>query len=381
VISSRQSDYTDFHHVGPGTLAGDYLRRFWHPVCIAAELAPGRAVPLKILHQKFTLYRGEGGEPHGAAARCAHRGTQLSTGWVEGDCLRCFYHGWKYDQTGQCVEQPAEDAGFAAKVRIASYPVHEYLGLIFAYLGPGEPPPLPRYGELEGRGVLTVATYFRPCNYFNNAENGIDEVHVHFVHRSGEAFKDLKYDVPEVWAEETGYGLVQYGKRADGALRVTHWLMPNALSFKNGEAGKDIDRISWRVPIDDDSHRNFSAALDHSPSPNFTGRDIRVQPPYNELRPSTLEASNAILRGEMHIDDPEIVSRPDLLSIQDNVAQIGQGVVPDPNIEHLGKSDRAIILLRKLYARELEALAQGRPLTQWRKPDVLTGASGVLAGT
>ncbi|HEY7062182.1 MAG TPA: Rieske 2Fe-2S domain-containing protein [Chloroflexota bacterium] len=100
---------TDFAHIGPGTLAGRYLRRFWQPICLAADLSPGHAKPICILGEDFTLYRGEDGAPHVVANRCAHRGTQLSTGWVEGACIRCFYHGWKYDASGQCTEMPAED--------------------------------------------------------------------------------------------------------------------------------------------------------------------------------------------------------------------------------------------------------------------------------
>src|SRR5438067_6207086 len=154
---ARAAEYTDFEHTGPGTLAGRYLRRFWQPVYVAADLAAGHAKPIRFMSEDFTLYRGEGldapvatrPEPHLVAFRCAHRGTQLSTGWVEGDCIRCFYHGWKYDSSGQCVEQPAEDAGFASKVKIGSYPCEEYLGLIFAYLGEGQPPPLRRFPQLE----------------------------------------------------------------------------------------------------------------------------------------------------------------------------------------------------------------------------------------
>src|SRR5262245_59618302 len=143
----------DLEHVGPGTLAGRYLRQFWHPVYRAHDLPAGRARPITILGEEFTLYRGEDGTPHVVDFRSAHRGAQLSTGWVEGDCMRCRYHGWKYDGAGQCVEQPAEDASFTAKVRIPSYPTREYLGLIFAYLGDAEagdggamrPPLFPRY--------------------------------------------------------------------------------------------------------------------------------------------------------------------------------------------------------------------------------------------
>lgn len=373
-MSDAIRDYNDVHHVGPGTLAGDYLRSFWHPVHVARDLRSGRAVPLKILHEEFTLYRGEAGQVHAVAFRCAHRGTQLSTGWVEGDCIRCFYHGWKYDASGQCVEQPAEDAGFAAKVRIRSYPVREYLGLIFAYLGPGEPPPLPRYGELEAEGTLQLGMYLRPCSYFNNAENGIDEVHVHFVHR--QAFTGLQYDIPKVWAEETDHGLVQYGQRRDGAVRESHWLMPNALLFKSGDLDDDADQISWRVPVDDVSHKNFMAVLHHRPTASSV-EDTQAPraSAAAESRPSALEVAQAILRGEMQLSD--LTARDDLITIQDHVAQLGQGAMADFEHEHLGQSDRAVILLRKIWARELKALAEGSPLKQWRKPDVLTGTTGV----
>jgi 5,5'-dehydrodivanillate O-demethylase oxygenase subunit len=119
------AQYTDFARTGPGTLAGRYLRRHWQPVYVAADLPAGQTKPLRIMGEDFTLYRGASGEPHLVAARCAHRGTQLSTGWVEGDCIRCFYHGWKYDGSGQCVEMPAEDSSFAAKVKIQSYPTED----------------------------------------------------------------------------------------------------------------------------------------------------------------------------------------------------------------------------------------------------------------
>src|SRR5215204_3448275 len=121
-------DPSDFAHTGPGTLAGRYLRRFWQPVHRAQDLLPGQAKPLHVMSEDFTLYRGEDGSPHVVAPRCAHRGAQLSTGWVEGDCIRCFYHGWKYDRTGQCVDMPAENGAFPAKVCIRSYPLEEYLG-------------------------------------------------------------------------------------------------------------------------------------------------------------------------------------------------------------------------------------------------------------
>src|SRR3954453_4191191 len=179
----RTADFSNFGHVGPGTLAGRFLRRFWQPVYRAADLAPGHALPVRLIGGGFTLYRGGSGTVHAVANRCAHRGTQLSTGWVEGDCIRCFYHGWKYDGAGQCVEMPAEDASFPAKVRIANYPTEEYLGLIWAYLGDGAAPAFPRYAEFEDfDGVIEIDSYVRRCNYFQNLENSLDMCHVGFVH-------------------------------------------------------------------------------------------------------------------------------------------------------------------------------------------------------
>ncbi len=92
------------------------------------------------MSEDFTLYRGERGTPHLVDARCPHRGTRLSSGWIEGDALRCFYHGWKFDGAGACVEQPAEEDAFCHKVSLASYPLREYLGLVFAFLGTARRP-------------------------------------------------------------------------------------------------------------------------------------------------------------------------------------------------------------------------------------------------
>src|SRR6185436_7460103 len=145
----------DLYRTEPGSLAGRYLRSFWQPVYRAKDLPAGEAVPLRIMSEDFTLYRGESGTPHVVAFRCAHRGTQLSTGWVEGDELRCFYHGWKYGPDGQCTEQPAEPEPFCNRIRIRAFPTEEYLGLIFAYFGDrnggdrngreGAAPELPRF--------------------------------------------------------------------------------------------------------------------------------------------------------------------------------------------------------------------------------------------
>jgi 5,5'-dehydrodivanillate O-demethylase len=365
-------DWIDFAHTGPGTLAGSYLRTFWHPVYVADDLPPGSAKPVKFANEEFTLYRGEAGEPHVVAFRCAHRGTQLSLGWVEGDCIRCRYHGWKYDASGHAVEIPGQsNEAFAQKVRIRSYPTKEYLGLIFAYFGEGSAPELPRYLEFEGDGVVVGTTYKRACNYFNSLENGVDLLHVAFTHRDIPNYSAL--DVSSVSAEESEWGITVSATLPNGRARINQAGMPNIIHFKTPPDVPGIewtDVLAWRVPIDDENHASFNARFVH-----VTGGQKEL---FREQRKKARAArpasppnvSEAVLRGD--IDMKALMDRKDLLNIQDDVTQIGQGRIPDRENERLSPSDVGVILLRKIYSRELRNLAEGRPLKQWPRRGNLT---------
>src|SRR6266540_3965102 len=218
----------DFVSAGPETLAGRFLRRFWQPVYCTHELPPGRAVPIRVMGEDFTLYRGESGTPHLVGDRCAHRGTQLSVGWVEGECIRCRYHGWKYDASGQCVETPGEDPDFARRVHLRSYPTTEYVGLVFAYLGEGEAPPFRRYPDLDAPGVVvTDPPEYLPCSFWNRIDN--DAAHGAWTHRS----TALRMHRPDFLiqrrdeVEETEYGYIQ---RREG-FSPGHIFMPNGRLF------------------------------------------------------------------------------------------------------------------------------------------------------
>ena len=94
IRTHKKLRYEDLVSTRPGSLAGTFMRRFWHPIHRAEELRAGQAKPIEIMSERFTLYRGESGTPHVVDFRCPHRGTQLSAGWVEGDSIRCMYHGW-----------------------------------------------------------------------------------------------------------------------------------------------------------------------------------------------------------------------------------------------------------------------------------------------
>jgi len=361
----------DFEHTGPGRPAGYLLRQWWQPVYASEELEPGRAVPLKILHEELTLYRGEDGTPHIVAGRCAHRGVLLSVGIVEGDCVRCRYHGWQYDETGQCVDQPAEPKSFADKVRIASYPVEEYLGFIWVYLGEPPVPELPRWPELEEHGRFHVIEH-RKWNYFHDLENTVDDVHQYWVHKTGVYQDDGNSgQIPEMSAELTDFGLTQTSRFSNGFVRRLALLMPNTLYFNSG-AGvlRGFKSFLWNVPIDDENHVMFFLFIAaHLPSDvgARVAAGVREGRRYlSQLRPVD-DIVRAVLSGRERWEDIE--ERPDQVLIEDGIVLLGQGVLPDRSLNRLGSSDAAIILLRRLYARELAAIEADRPLTKFPTPD------------
>jgi len=388
--ASERAPWTDFAHTGPGTLAGRYLRSFWQPIWHSQDVRVGRTRPLRVMSEDFTLYRGESGQVHLLAFRCAHRGTQLSTGWVEGDNLRCFYHGWMYDGSGQCVEQPAEPQPFCDRIKIRSYPVQEYLGLVFAYLGEGEPPELPRYREFEAEDAvlstgggdgdddgaraesnLDAPLYhdypaYRPCNYFNRLENSPDPVHLAFVHRRSGFTDSGLVGIPMPSGEETDYGFTIRATRPDGGVRITHWHMPNLIQRPGFGGGSSL---TWRLPIDDESCMSLAVSY----TPKSAVRPRRGDVGQAMGGPSIGQVADRILRGRMTTD--EITSN--FVAIQDWVSQIGQGVIAHRENDHLGHSDTLVILLRKLWERDLRALAERRPLKRWHRPNVVKTEYGV----
>ena len=287
-----------------------------------------------------------------------------------------------FDASGQCIEQPGEtNAAFARKIRIATYPVQEYLGLVFGYFGPGDPPPLPRYPVMERQGFIDSSSYVRDCNHFQSIENGLDEVHVNFTH-AGTSFttSGLNDEVPIVKAEETSYGVIEFGTRGD-RIRETHFLMPNILFLKlppelPGET-EWRDYVSWRVPIDQHTHASFLAQRLSLDEAQFDAFQVarRQNREALEGQASANEIGQRILRGELTLD--EVGSRPDLVGIQDYVTQVGQGMIADRVNERLGSSDVGIIQIRKLWQRELSALKEGKSLTQWKVPLGLASTVGL----
>jgi 5,5'-dehydrodivanillate O-demethylase oxygenase subunit len=331
------------------------------PGLLRGRLATGLGEPLVIMGEEFTLYRGEDGVPHAVAFRCPHRGAQLSSGWVERDCIRCRFHGWKFDGSGQCVEQPAENESFAEKVRIRSYPTREYLSFVFAYFGAGEPPPLPLYPDFENQELWTE-TYMRPCNFLNNIEN--DPVHIPFTHKESEFFLRRPREIPAVMQEETEWGLMVTTTTSTGRVQYLHYGMPNILLFKES----DRDHIAWRVPIDDEHHASFQLDVQHIHD-GIEGEAVKARHAARagELGRSPNELDAAVLRGDIRIQDLEGDDKANIVWVQDYAVQVGQGPIELRQYENLGRSDMALILQRKIWVRELQALADGKPLTPWTR--------------
>jgi 5,5'-dehydrodivanillate O-demethylase oxygenase subunit len=368
-------EYKDFFDSRPNTIGGRYLRRFWHPVYRCQDLAPGQAIPIKILNEDLTLYRGKSGKPHVVAARCAHRGTKLSAGWVEGDSIRCMYHGWKFSESGQCVEQPPEPNPFCDKVRIKNYPhVEEYLGMVFVYMGEGTPPQLPRYPRFEDpQYAVETELFIRPCNFFLNVENSVDTTHVCFTHRTSRTDQGLELDVPKIRHEETDWGVATYTTWADNNPRRSNFGMPY-LSYVAGQIidpeTNFVEMMVIKVPIDNSSHAQF--ALNKFASKKMSSDEQRRwlerrERERRELTPSHGEMIRRLLEGEVNISelDPK---RIDFIALEDDVAQAGQGATWDAwdrMEEHLGACDSGVVLIRRLWRRELEALAEGKPLKNW----------------
>ncbi len=173
---------------GPGTPMGALLRRYWIPALLAEELPQPDCPPVrvKLLSERLVAFRDSAGRVGLIDEFCAHRGVSLWFGRNEDGGLRCPYHGWKYDVTGQCTEVPSEpvESGFCAKVRLASYPCIERGGIVWTYMGPPDAkPPLP---ELEWATVPPTHRYLskrlQECNWLQAMEGGIDSSHVSVLH-------------------------------------------------------------------------------------------------------------------------------------------------------------------------------------------------------
>ncbi|MFT5439507.1 MAG: 5,5'-dehydrodivanillate O-demethylase [Alphaproteobacteria bacterium] len=376
--------FADLEPVGPATPSGRYLRCFWLPVYRARDLKPGRTKPLEMLSEKFTLYRGEDGVARIVDFRCPHRGTQLSVGWVEGSSIRCRYHGWRYDGAGQCVEQPNEQTPFCDRIKLRSYPSREYLGLIFAFLGDGEPPPFPAYPDLDLPGIIVAdPPEILPIGFWNRLDN--DMGHVPWVHRATSIAKgwDHYLVLRREAVEETDYGYkadrlpgIGETKETMGLRAEAHFFMPVAFQFwqktrARGYEDQDLwdTKMVFTVPINDGAYVNFDVTrtpLEGAAADAYAEARYQQMEEDEEIR---WDLAEKILAGDMSLEDlPGDMQANTRFIIEDYVTQVGQGSVRGRPPEHLAPTDAKPILLRRIWQREITKLLAGEAVKEWRIP-------------
>jgi 5,5'-dehydrodivanillate O-demethylase len=280
-----------------------------------------------------------------------------------------MYHGWKYAGSGQCTEAPAEGERTASRVRIPGYPVHEYCGLIFAYFGPGEAPEfdLPRKHDFEKEGLIVLAReQVWPCNWFQMVENSLDAVHVSFVHLTGKVGpfgEAVTANLPRLEYYETEAGIRQIATRSETNVRVSDWSFPNNNHIVTPGRTKQsawVHRGVWNVPVDDTHTYKFGVYAIPSVSPEEDQATLDHFAKYGDYNPAHYH--DELFLEKRWPEDPSLQLTP----AQDYVAIMGQGAIVDRNRERLGKSDAGIVLVRRIFWREMEAIKSGESGKEWR---------------
>ncbi|PYN96150.1 MAG: (2Fe-2S)-binding protein, partial [Candidatus Rokuibacteriota bacterium] len=257
--------------VGPGTATGNLLRQYWIPALMSSEL-PGPDCPpvrVRLLGENLIGFRITSGKAGLIQNSCPHRGASLFFGRNEGEGLRCVYHGWKFDCSGACVDQPNEppESNFKSKIRARAYPCVERNDVIWTYMGPRQtPPPLPDLEpNLLPRGEYQVQKVLRDCNWFQALEGDIDTSHLGFLHlgavRPGDTppgsfdYYNVTDRAPRYEVVDTGFG-TSYGAyrpaESDSYYwRIAHYLFPFFTMIPTGVLGMQVLVRAW-VPLDDE---------------------------------------------------------------------------------------------------------------------------------
>ncbi|MGH7898280.1 MAG: Rieske 2Fe-2S domain-containing protein [Candidatus Binatia bacterium] len=348
--------------VGAGSPIGELLRRYWMPIAAVAELEEKPIRPVRVLGEDLVLYRDKSGT-HGLVERwCQHRRFDLSFGMIEERGIRCSYHGWRYDETGRCLEQPFEDtvnpdSTFRDRIRMKSYPVRAKAGLLWTYLGPEPEPLLPDWAGFYSPGFTVAAFLHVPCNWVQIMEGFYDPVHIEWLHdRWSFSLNDL--EVPKRRPRHTAfrwldfeYGVV-FQRKLEGSDR---WLADRTVLFPNVDAaGGQGWYLTWIVPVDD-LHTIMAYRLTITSWKGPLGQ-VMV-PPKAAVEQQRIPAyrTHASLNAEAG-PSGDFASH---LVTQDYASWLGPGALFDRTREHLGETDRGIIMFRKKLRDQARLVAAG----------------------
>ena len=381
--SEVPEDDKELTRVGPGAPAGEYLRRFWHPVAQATQITD---VPLalKIMGEELVLFQDKSGRLGLVEAHCPHRGTSFEYGKIEERGIRCCYHSWLVDVDGKILETPGEPEESTLKDRLyhGAYPVMEFRGLIFAYMGPQDKmPEFPKFdlfdvpgAHLEANpkspfaGISTdgkVVPMHLPCSWLQDADNFVDPVHEQYLHstisgnqffdRRGEPLEEIKIKGEDEYME-TPIGILTLESRRvrpDSVwVRNIEFIWPNIASLGRwdvldhewGPGETEVHgtpRLVWAVPIDDSNHMMLDMVV------------IRSSGAYNPVRPKWRSGRYPSPGNPKPYD--EMQRYPG-----DYEAQMSQRPIAVHAAEHLGTTDRGVTMMRKGLRRRVRMVQQGQ---------------------
>lgn len=375
-----------------GTPAGTLMRHYWQPVALSEELPADRPLPVTVFGEQLVLFRNAQGKPCLIDRYCPHRRVDLSYGRVEDGGLRCLYHGWVMGGDGGCLEQPGEPATseYRKRIRSVAYPCEEAGQIIFAYMGEGAAPPLPRFDYFDDDpSTYFVTKQYHDCNYLQGLEGYVDPQHLSFLHRfsSGNSLDNTTNDwlladaAPQMEVEDTEFGFRIFTIRktpdAQKYIRITNFIMPNCGAF-SGDPVVDPAKgkgegysLNWAVPITDHAHFKYvvNYRTDGPIDMDFMLRSFRdIDKAANYTSPRN--SSNRFLqdRGSM---DRVFTGLGYNFFDHDKFAVESMGPIVDRTKEHLGTTDRAITVMRRQILAAIDAVSQGEmPRFRNANPDI-----------
>ncbi len=390
---TTREENTLLTQTGPGTPGGNMMRSYWHPIALSDELPPdGAPQPLRLFGEELVLFRDDAGRPGLLGLACSHRCADLSYGRIEDGGLRCLYHGWLYDVNGRCLEMPAEppESRYKDEIRHLAYPCVERAGLIFTYMGGGEPPLFPEYEFLEAdAGHRHLQRTMLDCNWLQSLEGNIDPAHLSYLHRpfkrkdprdvpGSDKSADVYYGEdrrPTIQTERTDFGVRIYSIRNVGNdsryVRVTNFIMPNkaAIVGNEGRVGHGY-AVHWHVPIDDAHHMRIDFVYNRVQPIDRAKYDERAK---GELAPGdrlVRNLGNRYLQDRSKMKSDNFSGMGDYFPAHDAYATESAGPIHDRGREHLATTDICIVAARRQLLASIRDVAAGKdPLHVIRNPE------------
>jgi phenylpropionate dioxygenase-like ring-hydroxylating dioxygenase large terminal subunit len=342
----RKEENEILTRIGPGTPCGAMLRHYWWPVTCSGYVGK-RPMKIKLLGEEFVLFRKPDGQFGMLDLHCAHRGASLEFGRVEANGLRCCYHGWLYDEKGNCLDQMCEPGGgqHRGNYKQGAYPVIEKSGLVFAYIGPGEPPAFPKWDVLFDDNCNKVV-HGRDAhgNWLQRAENMLDALHVMCLH--GSLYPELAEERPHrLDFDETWYGIDMHLDYPNGIRDRHHYMFPALNRIQVCRVGQRPHQfIQWVVPHDDTHCTTFQIWASEGDPPPYkitTGA-------FQKTEPGDFKRVEDEWWGLWERD-------------QDDAAIESQGLITDRTREHLATCDVGIVKMRRMVLASIDAVAKGQP--------------------